>query len=711
VSQIDVNSQGKLLHCVNKTLNCDYIVWWRDTDRPAGHEGISMQGIDNDLIWAIIVGTSTLLILSVALVAVVVLSQRKWIKAQRSQMEELRTREQKYRNLFENSLVGMVRLSLHDWTLLETNDAFDKMFKGVLSNVHYDFLSLLSPADQARLKAEIYNTGYVENFETSLKLPDGDSLWISFSGRVFFNDGYVEGIVNDITARKSVEEQLHEKAALLEKAHDAIIVLNLDNIILFWNPGAERVYQWSAKEAVGRAVTHLIYDEQEVPAFRKRRDELLLHGEWNGELNHVRRDGSQVVSASRWTLVRGADGGPKSILEIHTDITEKKVLESKFLRVQRLESLGILAGGIAHDLNNVLAPIILSVQMLKNKLTDVISRKHVATIETSAHRGANLVRQVLTFARGIEGDRIEIKPESLLQEVLKIASQTFPPSIELESAVADGLWTVVGDTTQLHQVLMNLCINAKDAMSLGGRLSVSIENTVVDDGFVKRNPEAKPGVYVVIQVTDKGTGIPPTELDKIFEPFYTTKTFGKGTGLGLSTALGIVKSHGGFMTVESRLGSGTTFKVYLPAQSSQPANKEQDREIEYKEGNGETILLVDDEEPVRETVRAILMEHGYNVVTANDGNEAISAYRENKTRINVVLTDIMMPHLDGSVMIETLINIDPTATIIAMTGMPLTGELKENNKKWIRAILQKPYTADALLRVLDQTLHSRSVAL
>lgn len=543
---------------------------------------IFMQVIQRDFFWTLVVGLGGLLVLAGGFIAAVVLSRKKLVKAHSEQINKLRAREQKCSNLFEDSLIGMARLSLHDWTLVEMNKVFKGMVAKIPLHVGNSFLACLETLDQSKLKAALSNKGTVENFETRIRCSDGAILWISFSGREYLDEGYIEAIVVDSTARVKAEERLREQAALLEKAHDAIIVLSTDNTVKFWNPGAERFFLWLGSEAIGRLITDLIYSEEEIPAFRKRRDELFLNGEWSGEVSQVRKDGSPVVSTSRWTLVREFDGSPGSILEIHTDITEKKILEAKFLRIQKLESLGILAGGIAHDLNNILAPIILSIQSLKKKWEDAPSRNSLAMLEASAHKGADLVKQVLTFARGIEGQRVAIRPEMLLQEVLKIASQTFPRSIELESAIADDLWPAIGDSAQLVQVLMSLSINAKDAMPHGGRLSITAENIVIEEQFVKKNPEAKPGVYVVIQVTDTGKGIQPTELDKIFEPFYTTKSLGQGTGLGLSTALGIVKSHQGFILVDSKVGSGTTFKVYLPAQLYQSSEDVQSDRHEEK---------------------------------------------------------------------------------------------------------------------------------
>ncbi len=539
-----------------------------------------MQSLDHDFLWAVVIGTITMLILASGLVAAIVTGQRRFISSQRKQLEEMQVSEQKFRNLFENSLVGMLRLSLHDWVVLETNGAFRTMFADVVSGPEFNFLSHFPPTDQTKLKEQLYNKGVVEHYETSARRKDGSTLWISFAGRVSFKDGIVEGVVIDITSRVRAEDRSREQAALLEKAHDAIIVLDLDEKVQFWNQGAGELYLWTAHEALGRKINELIYEPSEANAFRKRRGELFSSGEWSGELRLIRKDGSQVIATSRWTLVKNTDGTPKSILEIHTDMTDKKLLEEKFLRVQRLESLGILAGGIAHDLNNILAPILLSLQVLKKKWTDPASQKHLGTLETSAHRGADLIQQVLTFARGIEGDRAGIRPELLVHEVLTVISQTFPKSIELESAVASELWTVVGDSTQLHQVLLNLCINARDAMPNGGRLSITADNVVIEEQFVRKNPEASPGVYVLIQVTDTGFGIPAGDLGKIFEPFYTTKTQGKGTGLGLSTALGIIRSHDGFILVDSKPGAGTTFKIHLPAQPYTSAENTKNNEVE-----------------------------------------------------------------------------------------------------------------------------------
>ncbi len=525
-----------------------------------------MQFFDKGLVWFTIVVSAALTILAIGFIAVVVRSRREIARAKHHLADEATDWKQKYSDLFANSLVGMVRLSLHDWTILEANRTFLDFASKIPLAAGENFLTCMSPSDQEKFKAGLYDEGGLRRFETGVRCSDGSTQWLSFSGQVYFREGYVDCVITDTTDRVDAEARLREQSAFMNSAHDAILVLSADNIVRFWNPGAERMYQWSSSDAVGMRITDLIYPHEEIPLFRKRREELLRNREWSGELRQRRKDGTELLATSRWTLIPDAENKDSAILEIHTDITEKKQLELKFVRVQRLESLGMLAGGIAHDLNNVLAPIILSVQSLKTKWEDSASQEYLDTIEASAQKGANLVKQVLAFARGVEGQRVPIRLENLVREVMKTASYTFPRSIDLEEAIAADLWPAIGDPSQIQQVLTNLALNARDAMPRGGKLSISAENIVVDDQFAPKNPEARPGVYVLVQVTDTGKGIPPSELEKIFEPFHTTKSAGQGTGLGLSTALGIVRSHGGFILVESRQASGSTFKVFLPAQ-------------------------------------------------------------------------------------------------------------------------------------------------
>ncbi|MGL5879321.1 MAG: ATP-binding protein, partial [Xenococcaceae cyanobacterium] len=361
--------------------------------------------------------------------------------------------------------------------------------------------------------------------------------------------------------RKQAEQKIREQAALLDVVTDAIYVKDLNRRILLWNKCAEDMYGWLAEEVLGQNCHDFFYQEQLVE-LEQGWMSVLEKGEWQGELHKLTKSGDKIVVSSRWTLVRDRHQQPKAILAVDTDITEKKQLEAQFFRAQRLESLGTLASGIAHDLNNILTPILAASQLLPLKLVDADkqTRDLLKIVEDSSKRGADLVRQILSFARGVEGKRTNLQLGHLILEIARIAKSTFPKSIAICKDISSrSLWTVSADPTQIHQVFMNLCVNARDAMPNGGTLSLAAENVVLDENFAKIYLDAKVGHYVAIAVTDTGCGIAKEVLERIFEPFFTTKELGKGTGLGLSTALGIIKSHGGFVTVESELDRGTTF--------------------------------------------------------------------------------------------------------------------------------------------------------
>jgi two-component system, cell cycle sensor histidine kinase and response regulator CckA len=360
-------------------------------------------------------------------------------------------------------------------------------------------------------------------------------------------------------ALRESEQKIREQANLIDVVSDAIFVRDLDNQITFWNRGAERLYGWTTAEIVGQNADSLL----DCGNFQT----VIQKGEWQGESHRIDRQGQEVIVSTRCTLVRDEEGQPRSILTVDTDITEKKRLETQFLRAQRLESLGTLASGIAHDFNNILTPILAISQLLPMRLPDLDDRNQqmLRIIADNAKRGAELVKQIVVFARGGEGKRIPLQINHLLSEIVQMAHQTFPKTIAIQSNLhPNESWLVCGDGTQLHQVFMNLAVNARDAMPDGGVLSVGTERIVVDESFARRNLDAHPGAYLMIQVSDTGTGISPELMDRIFDPFFTTKDIGKGTGLGLSTILGIVRSHEGFVKVCSEVGNGSQFKVYLP---------------------------------------------------------------------------------------------------------------------------------------------------
>ncbi len=576
---------------------------------------------------------------------------------------------------------------------------------------HDSFFHLLHP-DERQLAREAFieqlRTGAPYSIDHRVVRPDGSERIVHVKSDVV-RDGRgrlikIAGTVQDLTEQREAERLLRQQARLIDLASDAISVRNLDGTIRTWNKGAERLYGWTAEEICGQCAVDFIYID--AADYARANDELLSQGKWRGELSHVCKDGRKITVISRWTLVRDERGEPESVLVIHTDITEHKKLEAQFLRSQRLESIGTLAAGVAHDLNNILSPILLVAPLLRGEIQNNEEKDtFLSLVQASAERGANLVKQMLTFARGADGERVLVQPSHLVEEVAKIAGQTFPKSITIQIACPKDIWMVEGDPTQLQQVLLNLCVNARDAMPEGGRLCLTSENFVVDEHYASMTAEAKPGSYVLLQVMDDGCGIPRHVLDKIFDPFFTTKEVGQGTGLGLSTVLGIVKSYGGFVSVSSEPGE-TRFCVFLPASTSSRSEGQLSGALSVPNGHGEKILIVDDEPCILEAAKRVLEGWGYEPLVAEDGVSALALYAQRPNEIDLVLTDLVMPLMDGLMLIRAVRKLNPEQKIILSTGRDEDLQSAEIRSLGVDACLMKPHSRDKLLITLEETLHS-----
>jgi PAS domain S-box-containing protein len=609
-------------------------------------------------------------------------------------------------NFFDLS-AEMMAISGVDGYCRRVNRAFEKV-TGFSADefITRPYIDFVHPEDHevtrtqlAKLSPELTTV----NLENRIRTKGGDYRLLAWSVRLVPEDGIIHAVAHDITDQRRQEMRIREQASLLDKAQDAIVVYGLDFRISFWNKSAERLYGWSSSEAMRRDIRDLIYrDHREV--FEAAHAALIETGERTGELRQTSRDGRAILGEARWTIVRTNSGGSYSVLSIITDITEQKKVEAQFLRIQRVESLGTLASGIAHDLNNVLAPILMATGLLKHANQDENELRILNSMEISARRGSDLVKQILAFARGDEGQQIPTSPAHLFQEMHTVISETFPKSLHCEIRCPNDVWPIVGDPTQLHQVLLNLCLNARDAMPRGGTLSLTAENVVLEENQVKFPGGGAVGPHVLLTISDTGTGIPAEIREKVFDPFFTTKEVGKGTGLGLSTVLTIVRTNRGFLQLISEEGKGTTFRIYFPAEKQTSLLSGTAEVFDYPRGAGEVILVVDDEDSVRTVTRRTLEAFGYRTVVANNGADALVKYVEQQHEIAAVITDMMMPVMDGPALIRALTNLNPEIRVIAASGLHGVGSEASAAESGVKDFLPKPYTTEVMLETIARVL-------
>lgn len=510
-------------------------------------------------------------------------------------------------------------------------------------------------------------------------------------------------VKEDITAQRQAQERLRQQAALLDQTGDAVLVLDLQRRITYHNQKALQLYDQDANGITGALADELLFPASPASC-QNICKHVLKQGSWSGEVVHGPSWARGRVVQSRWILVRNSAGDPVSFLVADTDMTEQRRLESQCLHSQRMESLGTLASGVAHDLNNILAPILMATDLLRMRFTEPEDLEVLAMLSEGAHRGAAIVKQLLIFGRGVDFQCSELQPRTLLKEIARVIKETFPKSIGLDPEFPHDLWTIQADPTQIHQVLLNLCVNARDAMPQGGRLGLCAENRVITDEDEPAEPGIRPGHYVVLHVTDNGCGILPEMLDKIFDPFFTTKEPGMGTGLGLSTVMGIVKKHEGYIRVQSEAGRGSHFRVFLPAAPGQAAAVPAPIVPDAARGDNRCVLVVDDEEPLRRVVKRLLESRGYRVVEAANGAEGIVLFSQRPDEFDAVITDMSMPFMDGTSLIRCLRQLSGSVPIIGMSGLPMEQEENRVAGFHLNAFLSKPFKEWELLGQLHQLI-------
>lgn len=657
-------------------------------------------------------------ITSVLLYALV---RRSLVRQQRALERKLKLQEEvrRWADAFTHCSHGLALGDPSSNRITACNPAFAAMHGCLPETINGTcFLDLYMPDDHAKVcgwALEADRVGRAQ-FEAMRRRVDGSTFASQMDlvsvrgtqGEIL----YRVATMQDITARKTAESALRQSEerfrAVVENIQEVFWVTDpKSGCVTYISPAFEAIWGRNSSEVVGQPAEAWLKTLHPDDCARMAALGVTQNEKGYNEQYRVQRPDGTV----RWVhdqafVVKDEAGEVVRVVGVAQDITERKLLEGQFLRAQRMEAIGTLAGGVAHDLNNILAPMLMAAGLIKENVTDEHDRAMLSLVERSARRGAEIVRQLLTFSRGVEGARVPLQARHLIKEMGGIIRETFPREIKLVDHTPNDLWPVVADATQVHQVLVNLCVNARDAMPEGGRLSMGAENVEIKPEDPPLTRDARPGRYVMLTVADTGLGMPPQVMEQIFDPFFTTKELGKGTGLGLSTVLGIVRSHRGFITVQSTPGAGSTFRVYLPAGPVAPDETPAEQVEPLPVGVGETILVVDDEEAIREATRHLLEKQNYRVVTAKDGKEAVQTFVTERGAVRLVLTDLMMPEMGGAALIRALRLLNPELKVIATSGLGPDGKQLELDELGITEILPKPCSSKALLDAIHRVLPS-----
>ena len=508
----------------------------------------------------------------------------------------------------------------------------------------------------------------------------------------------------DVSLLKAAEEKNLGLAAIVESSDDAIIGKTLDGIITSWNQGATNIYGYRETEAVGKPITLLAPTVRHNEVFR-----LLERIERGEHVEHyetvrLKKDGRKIEVSLTVSPIRNIEGRIVGASTIAREITDQKTLQRQLQQAQKLEAIGTLAGGIAHDFNNLLQVTLgYSDLLLAEKREDDPEYADLSKILQAATSGAELVRRLLTFSRKVELKPIPLNLNRQIIQVEKILRRTIPKMIDIQIDLSNDLAKILADPTQMEQVLMNLAVNARDAISDKGTLSVSTRNINLDEEYCGIHAEAKPGEYVLLTVSDTGQGMDKRTIEHIFEPFYTTKELGRGTGLGLAVVYGIVKQHGGHIACYSEVGHGTSFYVYFPAIDTQVEPNVETTEVMPAFGT-EMVLLVDDEDFVRDLGKRILSKAGYKVLTAANGKEALDFYQKERAGISLVILDLIMPEMGGTECLRELKKINPHLNVLIASGLAADPSLIESRELGASGFVSKPFKVRELLRQVRKAL-------
>ena len=624
----------------------------------------------------------------------------------------LRTSETDLRAIFEMASIGMAQSDPLTGKFLHVNQKMSAITGYCVAELQEMTVGQITyPKDRAQDWEAFQRVvrGEAQDYRTEKRYlrKDGQTAWVNVNMTVLRDAAgkptRTMATIEDITERKKTAESQALLAMAVEQSAEAVMITGADARILYVNPAFAKISGYTRSEAIGLNPSILKSGRHDAAFYRELWKTLLEGKTWRGNLINQHKDGHLFIEESSISPMVNSAGAVVNYVAVKRDVTREQELEMQLTQAQKLESVGTLASGIAHDLNNILSPLLMGSQCLLDEKLTASQREIVETMESSATRGAEIIRQVLTFARVVDGKKGLIQTKHVIREVLGMIRSTFPRSITILDELPADLWPVNGDFTQLHQILLNLCVNARDAMPRGGTLTIRAENRHLDAASAKTAGVPEPGTHVVWTVTDTGEGIPADILPRIFDPFFTTKALGKGTGLGLSTAHGIVRSHKGSIHARSTPGRGAQFEVFLPANAGITPDTVQQQAV-IPQGRGELILVVDDEEDIRTMVQALLIANGYNTLTARNGVEAISIVAERREAIKAIMLDMMMPEMGGDVAKQIIRKMAPKLAIIIMSGLidefPRT---EDDYTLFIRKPFDKAELLPALRIILDHT--------
>src|ERR1039458_3242970 len=632
-----------------------------------------------------------------------------------AQTEALRASERKFQSVFEQAAVGVIITKGSRGQFVNVNRRFCEMVgysaEELLQLTSHD---ITHPDDIATDTGQLeqINFGIIREFsrEKRYRRKDGSFLWAkTFIAPLDPTEAKPPlriGVIVDITERKRAEEQMNLQFSALTAAANTIVITDRDGKIEWVNPAFTKFTGYSAGEAIGQN-PRILKSGRHPPEFYSNMWQTILAGNvWHGELVNKRKDGSCYTEDTTITPVYGADGQIAHFVAVKQDVTERRRLEDQLRQTQKMEAIGQLASGVAHDFNNILAAIQLQAGLLKAEQSLSPEQLDFAgEIEKSAQRAADLTRQLLLFGRKQALQPRDLDLNEVVTSITKMLQRTLGEDVQMQFKFSPQPLLVHADAGMVDQILMNLSINARDAMPKGGQLIIETSAVKFDEVTAAQTSQARPGSFACVSVSDTGCGIPPEILPRIFEPFFTTKEVGKGTGLGLATVFGIVQQHQGWINVHSEAGQGTTFRIYLPRLTQRAAKKAVWSSLATIRGGNETILLVEDDPALRAPIRIALSRLGYRVLEASNGIEALEVWKQHRAEIRLLLTDLVMPGgISGKELGEQLLQQDPKLKVIYASGYSADIVGKDFSLKEGVNFLAKPFAAHKLAQTVRNCL-------